>query len=92
MGQTIIDEETNIESQTWSAPANFELPTQFEDILTDELTDEKYTELINNQKDIKLIREKEQSNSVPPTPKEYLATHPLKPSADFLGNVVKDTA
>jgi hypothetical protein len=89
MGQTIIDEETNIESQTWSAPANFELPTKFEDILTDELTDEKDTELINNQKDIKLIQEKEQSNYVPPTPKEYLATHPLKPGADFLGNVVK---
>mgnify|MGYP003133263391 CR=1 FL=1 len=92
MGQTIIDEETKIESQTWSAPANFELPTQFEDILTDELTDEKDTELINNQKDTDLIQQKEQSNYVPPTPGEYLATHPLKPGADFLGNVVKDTA
>ena len=92
MGQTIIDEETNIESQTWSAPANFELPTQFEDILTDELTDEKDTELINNQKDTNLIQEKEQSNYVPPTPGEYLATHPLKPGADFLGNVVKSGA
>ncbi len=89
MGQTIIDEETNIESQTWSAPANFELPTQFEDILTDELTDEKDTELINNQKDIKLIGEKEQSNYVPPTPKEYLATHPLKPGARALESMVK---
>ena len=89
MGQTIIDEETKIESQTWSAPANFELPTKFEDILTDELTDEKDTELINNQKDINLIQQKEQSNYVPPTPGEYLATHPLKPGADFLGNVVK---
>jgi len=89
MGQTIIDEETKIESQTWSAPANFELPTKFEDILTDELTDEKDTELINNQKDTNLIQEKEQRNYVPPTPGEYLATHPLKPGADFLGNVVK---
>ena len=62
MGQTIIDEETKIESQTWSAPANFELPTKFEDILTDELTDEKDNELINNQKDTNLIQQKEQSN------------------------------
>ena len=92
MGQTIIDEETKIESQTWSAPANFELPTQFEDILTDELTDEKDIELINNQKDTNLIQEKEQSNYVPPTPGEYLANHPLKGGSDFLGNVVKDTA
>ena len=92
MGQTIIDEETKIESQTWSAPANFELPTKFEDILTDELADEKDTELINNTKDTNLIQEKEQSNYVPPTPGEYLATHPLKPGADFLGNVVKSGA
>ena len=56
MGQTIIDEETKIESQTWSAPANFELPTKFEDILTDELTDEKDNELINEQKDTNLIQ------------------------------------
>tara|TARA_B100000700_G_scaffold177827_1_gene196481 strand:+ start:3007 stop:10155 length:7149 start_codon:yes stop_codon:yes gene_type:complete len=74
MGQTIIDEETKIESQTWSAPANFELPTKFEDILTDELTDEKDTELINNQKDTNLIQEKEQRN-------------PLKPIAHWVGNV-----
>ena len=74
MGQTIIDEETKIESQTWSAPANFELPTKFEDILTDELTDEKDTELINNQKDTDLIQQKEQSN-------------PLKPIAHWVGNV-----
>ena len=59
MGQTIIDEETKIESQTWSAPANFELPTKFEDTLTDELTDEKDNELINEQKDTNLIQEKE---------------------------------
>ena len=89
MGQTIIDEETKIESQTWSAPANFELPTKFEDILTDELTDEKDTELINEQKDTNLIQEKEQRNYVPPTPGEYLATHPLKPGARALGNIVK---
>jgi len=89
MGQTIIDEETKIESQTWSAPANFELPTKFEDILTDELTDEKDTELINNQKDTNLIQEKEQRNYVPPTPGEYLANHPLKPGARALGSIVK---
>ena len=88
MGQTIIDEETKIESQTWSAPANFELPTKFEDILTDELTDEKDTELINNQKDTNLIQQKEQSNYVPPTPGEYLANHPLKPMTDWAGNVL----
>ena len=89
MGQTIIDEETKIESQTWSAPANFELPTKFEDILTDELTDEKDTELINNQKDTDLIQETEQRNYVPPTPGEYLANHPLKPGARALGSIVK---
>ena len=91
MGQTIIDEETKIESQTWSAPANFELPTKFEDILTDELTDEKDAELINEhneQKDINLIREKEQRNYVPPTPGEYLANHPLKPGARLLKSMV----
>jgi len=88
MGQTIIDEETKIESQTWSAPANFELPTKFEDILTDELTDEKDNELINNQKDTNLIQEKEQRNYVPPTPGEYLANHPLKPMTDWAGNVL----
>ena len=89
MGQTIIDEETKIESQTWSAPANFELPTKFEDILTDELTDEKDNELINNKKDTNLIQQKEQRNYVPPTPGEYLANHPLKPGARALESMVK---
>jgi hypothetical protein len=94
MGQTIIDEETKIESQTWSAPANFELPTQFEDILTDELTDEKDTELINNQKDTDLIQEKEQSwntdlNWNRESYGKYLANHPLKPGARALESMVK---
>ena len=47
METTIIDEETNTESQTWSAPANFEIPTKFEDIQTEELTDEQDQKIIN---------------------------------------------
>ena len=59
METTIIDEETNTESQTWSAPANFEIPTKFEDIQTEELTDEQDQKIINesitNDKDQKII-------------------------------------
>ena len=79
--ETVVDQEGNEVLQ-------YVMPTEEKE---DDL-DEKDTELINNVKDTNLINQvnnTKQQGYTPPTPKEYIQNHPLKPIVDWTVNTAR---
>ena len=79
--ETVVDQEGNEVLQ-------YVMPTEEKE---DDL-DKKDTELINNVKDTNLINEAnntKQQGYTPPTPKEYIQNHPLKPIVDWTVNTAR---
>ena len=79
--ETVVDQQGNEVLQ-------YVMPTEEKE---DDL-DKKDTELINEVKDTKLINEannRKQQGYIPPTPKEYIQNHPLKPIVDWTVNTAR---